>query len=71
MALDDRKRMHAVKVLLTERELFDLAREAERDDRKTSDMAHHLIRRSLYGSVDGRCDGDQSFRGSESSPEDA
>lgn len=30
--LDDRKRMYPVKVLLTEREVFDLAREAERDD---------------------------------------
>lgn len=69
--LDDRKRMHAVKVLLTERELFDLAREAERDDRKTSDMAHHLIRRCLYGSVDGRGGESEQFRGPESAPEQA
>jgi hypothetical protein len=67
--LDDRKRLHAVKVLLTERELFDLAREAERDDRKTSDMAHHLIRQYLYGRVDGRFVDGERFRGDESEPE--
>lgn len=71
MALDDRKRLHPVKVLLTERELFDLAREAERDDRKTSDMAHHLIRRCLYGSVDGRSGEREQFRSSDPSPKDA
>ena len=69
--LDDRKRMYPVKVLLTEREVFDLAREAERDDRKTSDMAHHLIRQWLYGRVDGHGANREDIRGAESSPGDA
>lgn len=66
--LDDRKRLHPVKLLLTERELFDLSREANREDRTLAGMGHHVLRRFLYGSVDGHGVDGECCRGSESSP---
>lgn len=41
---DDLKRIHEVKLSLTEREYLALCKTAELNDRKTSDMGRVLIR---------------------------
>ncbi|MBZ4211305.1 MAG: hypothetical protein LAD29_09255 [Rhodoferax sp.] len=46
---DDIKRLHEVKVSLTEREYLAMCKLAELEDRKTSDMARVLIRRVMFG----------------------
>lgn len=43
------KKTESVKVWLTERQLLDLARAAERDDRKLSDYIGHVLVLHLYG----------------------
>lgn len=46
---DDIKRIHEVKVSLTEREYIGLCKVAEIEDRKPSDMGRVLIRRGMFG----------------------
>ena len=46
---DDIKRIHEVKVSLTEREYLGLCKVAEIEDRKASDMGRVLIRRGMFG----------------------
>jgi hypothetical protein len=69
--LDDGKRIHAVKLLLTEREYFALAAEADREDRKIADMGHAVLRWYLFGRVDGKLTQREQIRGAESEPEGA
>ena len=49
--VDDRKHSEAVKVWLTEREMLDLARMADREDRKVSELVRVIVRRFMYGNV--------------------
>ena len=46
---DDIKRLHEVKISLTEREYLALCKTAEMHDRKTSDMGRVLIRERMFG----------------------
>lgn len=46
---DDLKRIHEVKLSLTEREYLALCKTAELNDRKTSDMGRVLIRTGMFG----------------------
>ena len=46
---DDIKRLHEVKVSLTEREFLALCKVAQIEDRKASDMGRVLIRRGMFG----------------------
>ena len=46
---DDTKRIHEVKISLTEREYMALCKTAEIHDRKTSDMGRVLIRAGMFG----------------------
>jgi hypothetical protein len=46
---DDIKRIHEVKLSLTEREYMALCKAAELHDRKTSDMGRVLIRSGMFG----------------------
>ena len=46
---DDFKRLHEVKLSLTEREYLALCKTAEMHDRKTSDMGRVLIRERMFG----------------------
>jgi hypothetical protein len=49
--LDDNKRPHAVKLWLTDREFVDLGKQAEREDRKISEMGRVIVRRYMYGNI--------------------
>ena len=46
---DDLKRIHEVKLSLTEREYLALCKTDEMHDRKTSDMGRVLIRERMFG----------------------
>lgn len=49
--LDDNKRVHDVKSWLTDREYVDLCKQAEREDRKPSELMRVILRRFMYGSI--------------------
>jgi hypothetical protein len=49
--LDDHKKSERVTIWLTEREFVDLSRLAAKDDRKQSEMARVILRRSMYGTI--------------------
>lgn len=53
--LDDNKRTHDVKSWLTEREYFDLCKQADREDRKPGELLRVIMRRFLYGHIDTNC----------------
>ena len=58
---DDIKRLHEVKISLTEREYLALCKTAEMHDRKTSDMGRVLIRERMFGILGAApCDCNQS-----------
>lgn len=48
---DDNKHTERVTMWLTEREMLDLVRMAERADRKAGEMARVIVRRFMYGNV--------------------
>ena len=49
--LDDHKKSERVTVWLTEREFVDLSRISAKDDRKQSEMARVILRRTMYGTI--------------------
>lgn len=49
--LDDNKRTHDVKTWLTDREFVDVCKQAEREDRKPSEMLRVMARRYMYGNI--------------------
>lgn len=48
---DNTKRTEAIKLWLTEQELLDLTRLANKDDRKVGEMGRVILRRSMYGTI--------------------
>lgn len=58
------KRSECIKVCFEERLMLDLVAKAERDDRKLADVVYVIVRRFMYGDVNGsqppaqRTDGD-------------
>ncbi len=56
---DDNKHTERVTIWLTEREMLDLVRMAEREDRKAGEMGRVIVRRFMYGNV-GLCDPDNN-----------
>ena len=53
--LDDNKHAERITLWLTEREYFDLCKQAGIEDRKQSEMARVFIRRSMYGVIGANC----------------
>lgn len=49
--LDDNKRVHPLKLWLTEREYVDLCKLADGEDRKNSESARVIVRRFMYGHI--------------------
>jgi hypothetical protein len=49
--LDDNKRVHPLKLWLTEREYVDLCKLADQEDRKNSESARVIVRRHMYGHI--------------------
>jgi hypothetical protein len=49
--LDDNKRVHPLKLWLTEREYVDLCKLADQEDRKNSESARVIVRRHMYGNI--------------------
>lgn len=56
MPTDNQKHTEHVKVWLNERELVDLSRIANREDRKLSELVRVIVRRFMYGSIGSDCD---------------
>jgi hypothetical protein len=48
---DDNKRTHDIKTWLTDREFIDICKQAEREDRKPSEMLRVMARRYMYGNI--------------------
>lgn len=53
MTADTAKRSECVKVCFEERLYRDLAHKADRDDRKLADVVYLIVRRFMYGDVNG------------------
>ena len=49
--LDDNKHDQQVKVLFTEREFFDLGKQANALDKRTSEYIRFVVRQVMYGSL--------------------
>ena len=47
------KRVNCIKACFTDREYIDLGRLSAREDRKVADMVWVLVRRAMYGMVNG------------------
>lgn len=63
---DDNKRTHDIKTWLTDREFIDICKQAEREDRKPSEMLRVMARRYMYGNIGPLC---TEFHGSNSASE--
>jgi len=48
---DDNKRLHDLKLWLTDREFIDLCKLSEHNDRKPGEMGRVIVRRYMYGNV--------------------
>lgn len=48
---DDNKRLHDLKLWLTDREFIDLCKLAQGEDRKPGEMGRVMVRKYMYGNV--------------------